>query len=49
MIDLSIQQELVIGPKAMQQIEFVGKLKDYHDIKSTVAESNFFSLIFRKN
>ena len=45
--DLSRQKELDADPKAIQQIEFVGKLKKVNDNNNKV-ESMFISTILRK-
>ena len=47
-IDLSKQKELDADPKAMQQIEFVGNLKNLDGINADGAESMFILTILEK-
>ena len=47
-VDLSRQRELDADPKAIQQIEFVGKLKKL-DVDDDDAESMFIWTIFKKS
>ena len=47
--DLSRQKELDADPKAIQQIEFVGQLKNIDGINADGAESMFILTILKKN
>ena len=47
-VDLSRQKELDADPKAIQQIEFLGQLKNVVEINADGTESNFILTILEK-
>ena len=47
-VDLSRQKELDSAPKVIQQIEFVGQLKNAHGINADGTQSTFVSTILEK-
>ena len=48
-IDLSRQKELDTDPKAIQEIEFVGQLKDYDGVNVDGAKSTFVLTSLKKS